>query len=252
MPLTATQLLSTAYATTQQLSPLLLKAIDAGQTESVKSLLPQTPLSQYQTDDLLSYAVGKGQAPIVELLFSNGGSVDANFLGSLLHVAIVRGREQVVEILLKRGADINTKHHLSDATPLMTAIMANLATAVRIPMVTQLLNHGANPNITSCGVAPLFAAMTAAHLEPAHSEQIVELLLKHGANVNTTNLGMTPLMVAVGLGRPKIVKLLLDHKADIAITLKTPQGRDVTALDMAKVSNKTGCFALLEQAAQKK
>jgi ankyrin repeat protein len=54
-------------------------------------------------------------------------------------------------------------------------------------------------------------------LYPGNCE-IVKLLLSKGAHVNALNVGGTALHVAASDGRDDIVKILLDHNADVSIT----------------------------------
>jgi ankyrin repeat protein len=55
-------------------------------------------------------------------------------------------------------------------------------------------------------------------LHPGNYE-IVKVLLSKGAHVNALNLGGTALHVAASNGRDDLVKILLDHGADVSITL---------------------------------
>lgn len=83
-----------------------------------------------------------------------------------------------------------------------------------------LLKQGKNPNeLSSDGFAPLCIAAFWGHAD------IVRLLLEHKADINITNraTGWTPCHCAAFQGHGKVVLYLMDHNPDL--TLKDKAGR---------------------------
>jgi ankyrin repeat protein len=77
--------------------------------------------------------------------------------------------------------------------------------------------------------------------------QIVKLLLAAGADVEKSLTGgLTPLMVAAEYGHASAVKALLEANADLSITIEY-NGKDYTALDLAKANRHLGVVALLKK-----
>lgn len=78
---------------------------------------------------------------------------------------------------------------------------------------------------------PLIIATAQENIQP----QIIKILLDHNADVNATDKwGMTALIHASYYGNPQIVDMLLDHKADVNIA----DNDKLTPLIFAIVSNK--------------
>lgn len=92
-------------------------------------------------------------------------------------------------------------------------------------MVERLLQLGANPNAKAQdGIPALVAAMSMGDqaLMPVTgfhpNVEIATLLLDHGANPDALNKNwQTPLMAAACFGDEKLVKLFIDHKANVNI-----------------------------------
>ena len=100
------------------------------------------------------------------------------------------------------------------------------------------------------GRPPLYWAAKNGHI------RAVEMLLKFNANVNATcqgtssalsgEVGLTPLMIAAWTGRFEVVRVLLEHGADVLA--KSVDGYN--ALYFAKGSNWTDIVDLLIQAVE--
>ena len=150
---------------------------------------------------------------------------------------------EIVEALLAHGANANAQlrlpllpryHNAGDkqlaegATPLMRA-----AKALDLPMMKLLLEHGANPNLSTKNfMTPLIFATSGGgrgRVEDADVIAALKLCLDHGADINAfDNTGATALLAAVQRG-DSIVKFLVEHGADL--DLRDKQGR--TPLDVA-------------------
>lgn len=98
---------------------------------------------------------------------------------SAIHWAAHLGDVGLVKEVLARGADINAPSKMW-GTPLSIAIMPGLRDkeGPEVPLITFLLEHGANPNVFNSlsGLTPLMFTAIANHPKTA------ALLLKHGAD----------------------------------------------------------------------
>ncbi len=190
----------------------------------------------------------------------------------LVQVAESGNTERVLE-LLKQGADINTQD-AKGRTPVMAATYGN-----HIETFTALLNAGADVNLRDDMLNnPFLYAGAEGFLEilklsyeagadptltnryggiaiiPASERghvEVVEYLLKHTTiNVNhVNNLGWTALLEAIilsdgGVRHQQIVKLLIEHGADVNLA----DGEGVTPLAHAKAKGYKEIQVLLENA----
>jgi cytohesin len=123
-----------------------------------------------------------------------------------LHWAVYQDDRELVDLLLAAGANVNAANDLA-ITPLALA-SANGNAAI----VQALLARGANPNAASeTGVTPLMEASRNGNVDA------VRALLVRGAEVNARERDrhQTSLMWAVGRRQSAVVKLLLEHRADV-------------------------------------
>jgi hypothetical protein len=112
-----------------------------------------------------------------------------------------------------------------------------------VAMVERLLQLGANPSAkTQDGIPALVAAMHMGDqtLMPVTgfdpSVEITTLLLNHGANPDALNKNwQTPLMAAACFGDENLVKLFIDHKANVNIGNKFGMTALMYARTFAKV-----------------
>lgn len=139
---------------------------------------------------------------------------------------------ELVRRLVAAGADVNarmTKHvnfgntrlHRDKATPFFLA--AGTADA---PLLRLLIEIGADPSIPNAeNTTPLIAATGVGTRSPGEDPgteeevlETVELLLELGADVNAVDdHGETPMHGAAYKNLPKVVRLLADRGADIAV-----------------------------------
>ena len=180
-------------------------------------------------------ALCRNHFPVAELLLELGGRVDVRDTRkeTVLHKVIdwcEKGAIDAARFLLERGADINAKR--DDLwTPLHLAFHAGKLEAARM-----LFEHNADVNARNDdGQVPLHLL---SRWEPQQDEgdgsDVAKQLLERGANVNEKDKDdATPLHLASYYKRPEIVRVLLDHGADIDFV--NDQGK--TALQIAIVGN---------------
>ncbi len=109
-----------------------------------------------------------------------------------------------VESLLRKNADVNVREEDG------TTALGWAAHRGNVRMAELLLAKGANPSLTNeMGIGPLLLAITNA------SPAMIELLLVKGADPNVAREnGETPLMAACRLGQTDTVKMLLERGAN--------------------------------------
>ncbi|XP_076676923.1 uncharacterized protein LOC143373487 [Andrena cerasifolii] len=126
-----------------------------------------------------------------------------------LHLAVTNGDIDTVETILRREVDIDA------ACEDGTTVLHKAIRWYKIELIKLLLSRGANVNAEGeYGQTSLHIAAEAGYIEP------VELLLKYGAYINSvcTYVGKehcTPLYIAVKRKNKKLIKLLLEHGANV-------------------------------------
>ena len=153
-------------------------------------------------------ALARRHFQLAQALHLNGSSVEPRGYSdnTPLHAAAYHGDLEMVQVLLGYGVDVNA---LNDAgcTPLDFASRDGHRNDSRV--VQLLIEHGADPNTRASrsGFAPLHRASEHGRFE------VVRLLIDHGANVEVQDkYGRTPLNVASGDQREEILELLLEHR----------------------------------------
>ena len=178
----------------------------------------------------------------VELVLNNCMDIDTPGLckRTPLMMASVSAPSAFFETLIALGADVNAQRTDDKMTPLYLASSWNHYVAVRL-----LLEHGADANIPNVkGYSPLHVAAsngffnvvrllldygadvnipdidgyTPFHYAASQGCNLIELLIEKVSNVNLrTKRGRTPLYIAVKNQHEQIIKLLLEHKADVSM-----------------------------------
>ena len=164
---------------------------------------------------VIAYAVDYNKADVVELLLKQGASAHATAMYkdsepiSLLFYACVYGYEAVVRVLLVHGADPNAIGPRG-YTPLYF-------TRDSLVLMDLLIRHGADPNQTSPKGGTVFLNAVKRVCLGRIGTELVVWLLNHGADINLPNIrsGNTALMIAAASGHVDLVKLLLEHRADV-------------------------------------
>jgi uncharacterized protein len=233
-------------------APLARRLLDAGASVYARDRDGTMPLG---------YAAQSGQTAVVDLLLEQGAPIDArNLAGSTaLYAAAENDRTAVVDRLLAKGADPNLAGRSG------VTVLAAAAFKGNKPIVDSLLANGSKPNevdatgksaiiyAAALGFTPIvqrlldagvpinarygndltvlmWAAGYADGAGVLDAENVVKLLLDHNADINAVDdRGRTALMIAAELDHPTIVDILLKRGADRSITDK--QGK--TALDLA-------------------
>ncbi len=190
------------YVGCQDKNGVAKELIAAGANVNIKTKEGQTPLF---------YATYTGNTEMVKWLLENGADVNARFDGE---TPLQRAQEEefteIIELLKAYGAredSINSR--------LFDAVKEN-----NQPLVKELLEKGANPNVPYYEIfppadtddeTPLFVASKQGYVE------IMKMLIQAGARVNTSCcvLGYTPLIFAVQNEQVAAVKVLIDAGADI-------------------------------------
>jgi cytohesin len=169
----------------------------------------------------LHLAADAGHKRMCELLLAKGADVNAaDDTGyTPLHRVVENGYLAVAETLLAAGATVNTKsatllgqkQRQVGKAPLHTAAEKGFAAAVDL-----LLQHAADINAKDDeGFTPLVCAIQ------ANQPATVRRLLEKGADPNAH--GTSALLYAVADGREPLVRLLLEHKADLEARILAPE-----------------------------
>ncbi|PHH70989.1 hypothetical protein CDD82_6806 [Ophiocordyceps australis] len=195
---------------------------------------------------LLHWAVRGGRLTAARFLMDHGAALDARNAAqeTALHVAVKSEHcgDELVALLCARFHQGLDAVDAEGNTALASATMCNRPSAVR-----HLLRHGARCMANAKGVSALHLAArfglsdclsllvehgadaNAADVErftPLHHavsgegprEDVVEALLGAGADLELRDKdGRTPLMLAVQLGQPRMLHLLLQYDADVRV-----------------------------------
>lgn len=211
--------------------PEVIAAIQAGDLESLRVLLAETPVRAWARDEAgvsaILHALYRRRADMVDLLLAARPELDIFEAASLgrveraaellqqeaklanawsadgftpLHFACFFAQQEMASFLLQHSADPNAVAR----NPMKVAPLHSATAARNLPIVTILLTHGASPDVQQQqGWTPLHSA--AQHGDRA----MAELLLKHGANrFVASDDGVTPAALATKNGHAEIAKLL--------------------------------------------
>jgi len=200
----------TAGSTSASLRAALVGAIQQQNHKMVERLLDVgVPASASGEYNPLREAIVSGDAENIRLLLLYGA--DANEKNGVdastpLHVATQKGFVEGAEMLLKSGADPNISTGLEDDLPLSLAVLEGNSELVRL-----YLSYGGEVNnLNSDGNTILIKAIT-----KKCPVKLVDLLIQHGSNPNGKNgQGQTALFEAIQAKRLDLVTFLLSKGAD--------------------------------------
>lgn len=180
---------------------LLTAAIDKNDINLAKNLIKQgadVNADNETLDASLRKAINKGSSEFVTLLLESG----AEILPGDLSIAIrTKASVEIIQQLLKYGANVDEK---SWGTPVVNFAIDSAPYAVKL-----LIDHGAELDINQTGRAILARA-----IENNVPIDAIALLIENGAPVNVNGLHR-PLDKAILKNDPAIVRLLLEHGAEI-------------------------------------
>ena len=209
---------------------------------SITLLLSVAIVNAQTLNEALISAAEQGATDKVLKLLEAGADIDArDERGRTAIMAATHGNHpSVVNALIQTGANVNIQNHIRD-NPFLYAGAEGLLDILKL-----LIDADADTTLTNRfgGTALIPAA------ERGHVEVVRELLTRSNVDVNhINNLGWTALMEAIvlsngGPSHQEIVKLLIEHGADVNI----PDHDGVSPLQHAKRRGFDEIVRLLEQA----
>ncbi len=123
---------------------------------------------------------------------------------SALMTAARTGKVEAASVLLDHGAEVNAKEHVHEQTALMWAVLEDHAEMVKL-----LLARGAQIN------AHTKVTMPKGEYVPARAGGAAGTGIIRQRALPTPDGGMTPLLFAIRDGNTAMVRLLLEHGADV-------------------------------------
>lgn len=201
-----------SYANYNPLPSYFIQAIEEGNIEKAKSLLPRVRVYKKHIHSTpLETAIGHNCTEMVKFLLDNG----ARPAESSLFFAVDVNNPELVALFLEKGAALNYKagDPPFDFSPLTSAIQKK-----SVQIVEMLLKAGADPHITiNLGEGNLTAleyALKSAYAKGGPEPElkaIIELLRKYSDDRNYS----TELLLAANRGDSEEVSQLSRHGADL-------------------------------------
>lgn len=185
---------------------LLQAAAVKGRINVCRYLLEELKLNVDEKDKegytALLHASLEGDLSTVEYLIESGADPAAlnKHDTTALHLAALEGNIEVIKFLLSKGANVNATSAIG--TPLQLAAQLG-----DLDVLQSLLDNGAEPNLVNLIPTPLHFCMS-------RSLECTKLLIQAGADPNGSSCGMTPLATAAKIGAPELIQCLVDAGAD--------------------------------------
>lgn len=217
--------------------------LDRGASPNEHMLYDNDPKSPIAA---LYFACVANNVELVKLLLER--DADPNDGESIYHSAELDHRE-CLELLLAHGADLGGRHSHWGNTPLYFLAgyrEGNPAAPKAYAGMRWLLEHGADPNVTSTEREETPLHQVARNTQTA---AVAEMLLAHGASVDPQNTeGRTPFVLATRAGKVAVAQLLRERGADVTrltpadeflgacLTADEPKARALAAADPSLVA----------------
>ena len=228
-PLLMDELLNCLPTGHAALTPALLRAVRAGESERAQRLLAQGASPGAIAADgqgtALELACQAGNLPIAEALLKSGAKPADS--PHALSLAVERKDASLVQLLLEAGASPNTPADPSqpDSTPLAAALSASA-----LELTSLMLSHGAAPE--RCMEFALTKGDTG----------LLDLMQQKGMPLDQPGPdGNPPLVRAAAAGQTEVVRKLLEK----GVPLDAPGVLGQTAFHMAVIHQKTEVTDLL-------
>jgi ankyrin repeat protein len=199
----------------------LLREFADGRTDLVFDLVGQdvSPHTVENGASLVQWCAYYGDVSAIKFLLTHGVTLDSLGNDHGLNAAVFHGHWRLCKFLLEQGADVNQPDPETGETPLHTSVVST-DRVLHNPVLTVLLAHGANPNVTAKNGAETGGFMRDARTRgetPLHraaafgDEGTIKLLLNAAAQIDARDaIGDTPLSWASWYQRPNtILRLLL-------------------------------------------
>jgi ankyrin repeat protein len=151
---------------------------------------------------------------------------------------------RLVKVLLEGGADPNGRN--IEFSPLIVALTRGPRLGVSMEVLHLLLDYGANPNVEFSGEPLLMYVITSSTGVPyteREGARLVEWMLSHDARTEVHDMaGYTPLIQAIQMQNVPVIKVLLEHSANVRVT--TPLG--INAFNAAEATGNAVIVDLIE------
>jgi ankyrin repeat protein len=193
----------------------IFEIIDANDPATLQAYVEKSPESVKLFNDKrqspLHRACIAGDPELGRVLLEAGASIDARNGKAATPLMIAtrhpKKSEEWLTLLAERGAKLDTSHR-TDGTALMMACAAGKADAVKV-----LLAAGAKPDSGSRKANALTVAL---HVKKSKRMELCRMLLAAGAKpARYPRRGPNPLTVAVEARNAELVKLLIEHGANV-------------------------------------
>jgi ankyrin repeat protein len=175
----------------------------------------------------MNLAATNGNTAVIRAVLDAGADANTATPGgeTALMTAARTGSPDAVTLLLDRGANVNAKDAVHEQTALMWAVIENHADVVKL-----LLARGADINGNTKVTVPK------GEYVPARAGGAAGTGIIRQRALPTPDGGMTPLLFAVRDGNREMMRLLLDHGAD----LQQSSGNHTTTLLIALLNGQVG------------
>lgn len=194
----------------------------------------------------LRHAALAGQNKVLELLVqykANINAIDGNGRSALLHLASDTAKKpkwnkETISIILNAGANVDKFDNCKRTARKRTSLQWTASTG-HLVLADAILNHVTPAKARKLVNDRTSRGKTALHLAAQHGQSsMVRLLLNHGANIETASEGgWTPLLIAAKAGHSDVVDALLAANVPANVNARTSSG--MTALHWAAENGHT-------------